>query len=145
MWSINVLLFLLVSIVSYTADLENLSGSLILEESHYGTLGVPLNADLNTIKKAYRKKALLTHPDKHPNDPHATQKFQAIQNSFELLSDPKERDQYNEELIIELCNSRDKREQKRGQQLSQSIQEKKVSELLDSIYSFFNMFSDCRR
>ena len=40
------------------------------------------------IKKKYRKLALKTHPDKHPNDPDATAKFQRVAEAYKCLTDP---------------------------------------------------------
>jgi len=38
-------------------------------------LGVEVDADASTIKKAYRKLSLLKHPDKNPDDPLAVTEF----------------------------------------------------------------------
>lgn len=58
---------------------------------HYATLGVSRDASSGDIKKAYRKKQLERHPDKHGNTPEATETFRAIQHAYEVLSDPKRR------------------------------------------------------
>jgi len=62
---------------------------------HYATLGVASDADDAAIKSAYRKLALLFHPDrsKHPD---AKARFQMIQKAYETLSDPVSRKAYDQ-------------------------------------------------
>ena len=58
---------------------------------YYNTLGVPRDADQDTIKKAYRKLAMQHHPDRggDPNE------FQKISEAYETLSDTDKRFQYD--------------------------------------------------
>ena len=58
---------------------------------HYNTLGVPRDADHDTIKKAYRKLAMQHHPDKGGD----ISKFQEITAAYETLSDVGKRSQYD--------------------------------------------------
>ena len=62
---------------------------------HYAVLGVDQNATASTIKKAHRKLALQYHPDKNTDDT-AEQQFLAVQQAYECLSDPVERQWYDE-------------------------------------------------
>ena len=62
---------------------------------HYKTLGVARNASADEIKKAYRKLVRETHPDKHPDDPAAEERFKQIAQANEVLSDPEKRKQYD--------------------------------------------------
>lgn len=72
-------------------------------ECHYKVLGVELNADDGTIKKAYRKAALRYHPDKNLHClEEATEKFRLVQAAYDVLSDPQERawyDRHREEIL----------------------------------------------
>lgn len=65
---------------------------------YYEILGVSKNATQEEIKAAYRKQALKWHPDRNKS-PEAVSKFKEINKAFEVLSDPKKRqvyDQYGE-------------------------------------------------
>jgi len=52
----------------------------------YDVLGVPANATLAQIKRAYREKASWFHPDRNP-DPRAAAQFREAQTAYELLAD----------------------------------------------------------
>lgn len=56
----------------------------------YETLGVARDADADTIKKAYRRKAREFHPDVNP-DPAAQDTFKEVSAAYEILSDPEKR------------------------------------------------------
>ncbi|RWR84510.1 dnaJ subfamily C member 17-like protein [Cinnamomum micranthum f. kanehirae] len=63
-----------------------------VEIDHYAILGLPSGEEgaklsKDEIKKAYRAKALISHPDKNPNDPLAHSTFQKLKTSYEILSD----------------------------------------------------------
>ncbi|MFN4038381.1 MAG: J domain-containing protein [Erythrobacter sp.] len=54
-------------------------------------LGLEADADFNAIKKAYRARAKLVHPDVKPGDAEAAKEFQAIQLAYEVLRAAEER------------------------------------------------------
>lgn len=64
-------------------------------KDYYKTLGVAKNASDDDIKKAYRKMALKFHPDKNKS-PGAEAKFKEIAEAYEVLSDKKKRDIYDQ-------------------------------------------------
>lgn len=64
--------------------------------NYYQVLGVDKTASQDNIKKAFRKLARKHHPDLNPNDPTAKDKFQAINEANEVLSDPEKRKKYDE-------------------------------------------------
>lgn len=70
-------------------------------KDYYKILGVEKDAGESEIKKAYRRLAILTHPDKNPDDPKAAEKFQDVGEAYETLSDPEKRQRYDsgEDLI----------------------------------------------
>ena len=62
---------------------------------HYKTLGVDKKASQEEIKKAYRKLARQHHPDRNPGDKAAEEKFKAISEAHDVLSDADKRKQYD--------------------------------------------------
>lgn len=65
-------------------------------QDYYRTLGVPRAATQAEIKKAFRKLARESHPDKHQGDKGAERKFKAINEANAVLSDPAKRKQYDQ-------------------------------------------------
>jgi molecular chaperone DnaJ len=61
----------------------------------YAILGVPQNADADTIKKAYRKLARQNHPDATGGDKKKTERFKEISDAYAVLSDAKKRHEYD--------------------------------------------------
>ncbi|KAH6915973.1 X-domain of DnaJ-containing-domain-containing protein [Coprinopsis sp. MPI-PUGE-AT-0042] len=57
-----------------------------VETEYYDLLGVPVDADDTALKKAYRKQAMLYHPDKNPSQD-AEEKFKEISKAYQVLSD----------------------------------------------------------
>ena len=70
-------------------------------KDYYKILGVEKDATDNEIKKAYRKLAIVHHPDKNPEDESAAERFKDIGEAYETLSDPEKRERYDsgEDLI----------------------------------------------
>jgi len=69
-------------------------------KDYYATLGIPRDVSVAEIKKAYRKKALECHPDRHPGDAKAEAQFKEVSEAYEVLGDENRRriyDQYGEE------------------------------------------------
>ena len=57
-------------------------------KDYYKILEVPKDAEEKDIKKAYRKLAVVHHPDKNPGDEQAEARFKDIAEAYETLSDP---------------------------------------------------------
>jgi DnaJ-class molecular chaperone len=62
---------------------------------HYAALGLKSDATLADIKKAFRQKASLFHPDRN-SDPNAPSRFREVQEAYEVLSDDEKRKAYDD-------------------------------------------------
>ncbi len=62
---------------------------------YYKILGVDKNIPQDDVRAAYRKRAKQFHPDLHPNDPKAKAKFQALNEAYDVISDPDKRAKYD--------------------------------------------------
>ncbi len=72
------------------------------KRDYYEVLDVSRSATPEDIKKAYRKCALAHHPDRNPGDKKAEDKFKEATEAYQVLSDPKKRqiyDQYGHEAL----------------------------------------------
>ncbi len=66
-----------------------------MAKDYYKTLGLDKNATQDDIKKAYRTLVKKYHPDLHPGDNEAAEKFKEINEAHEVLSDEKKRKNYD--------------------------------------------------
>ncbi|HUI84111.1 MAG TPA: J domain-containing protein [Candidatus Binatia bacterium] len=66
------------------------------QKDYYATLGVKKTASAEDIRKAFRKLARKYHPDVNPGDKSAEEKFKAISEANDVLSDPKKRKIYDQ-------------------------------------------------
>lgn len=65
------------------------------EVDYYELLEVTKDSDKGTIKKAYRKMAMKYHPDKNPGDKDAEERFKAVNEAYQVLSDDEKRAIYD--------------------------------------------------
>ncbi|MEN6606898.1 MAG: molecular chaperone DnaJ [Bryobacteraceae bacterium] len=63
---------------------------------YYETLGVSRGAKAQEIRKSYRRLARKFHPDLNPGDKAAEERFKKIQEAYDILSDPKKKQMYDQ-------------------------------------------------
>jgi molecular chaperone DnaJ len=65
-------------------------------QDYYKTLGVSRSASQDEIRKAYRRLARKHHPDLNPGDKAAEERFKSVQEAYDVLSEPKKRQMYDQ-------------------------------------------------
>ena len=92
-------------------------------EDFYALLGVPFGATAQEIRKAYRAKALLLHPDKQHGDEkqkkRAAELFMAVQKAKEVLLDDKARAAYDS--VVRARKAREEQERQMDEKLRQMV------------------------
>src|ERR1700693_5130877 len=63
---------------------------------YYELLGVPKKANTKDIRTAFRKLARKYHPDLNPGDKSSEEKFKQLQEAYDVLSDAKKRQMYDQ-------------------------------------------------
>jgi molecular chaperone DnaJ len=66
------------------------------QQDYYQALGVGREADADEIRKAYRKLARKHHPDLNPGDKAAEDRFKKVQEAYDVLSEPKKKQMYDQ-------------------------------------------------
>ena len=65
------------------------------KRDYYDVLGVERGTSEGELKKAYRKLAMECHPDRHPDDPAAEDRFKQVSEAYAVLSDSDKRARYD--------------------------------------------------
>src|ERR1700675_288825 len=65
------------------------------KRDYYEVLGVERGAGEEELKKAFRRLAIQSHPDRNPGDKQAEERFKELNEAYQVLSDPERRAQYD--------------------------------------------------
>ncbi len=65
-------------------------------KNYYNILGVPKSSSEKEIHQAYRRLARKYHPDVNPGDKKTEDKFKEINEAYQVLSDPEQREEYDQ-------------------------------------------------
>src|SRR5258706_2128076 len=68
----------------------------VKKQDFYEALAVSRTATEDEIRKAYRKLARKHHPDLNPGDKAAEDRFKKVQEAYDVLSDPKKKQMYDQ-------------------------------------------------
>jgi molecular chaperone DnaJ len=66
------------------------------KQDYYETLGLKRGASEDEIRKSYRRLARKYHPDLNPGDKAAEERFKEVQEAYDILSDTKKRQMYDQ-------------------------------------------------
>src|SRR5437773_3225009 len=66
------------------------------QQDYYDTLKIDRKASQDDIRKAYRRLARKHHPDLNPGDKAAEDRFKKVQEAYDILSDPKKKQMYDQ-------------------------------------------------
>lgn len=96
----------------------------------YELLGVSIEADQADIRKAYRKRALVCHPDKNPDNPQAAERFHELSKALEILTDVTARAAYDKVLRAKkAAELRTKQLDSKRQKLKEELEERERAAL----------------
>ena len=79
---------------------ETLRGDAVRRD-FYAVLGVDRRASGEEIKRAYRRLTLEHHPDRHPGEPDAQERYREINAAYDVLGDPAKRARYDNSLRLQ--------------------------------------------
>jgi DnaJ-class molecular chaperone len=105
----------------------------MLISEYYDILGLPLNSSLEEIRKAYRKKARLYHPDVN-QAPDAKDKFIRVTEAYDFLMANHEKGDLNDQEFFRIMEEWRKYRQHRSQQRAQYYARKSFDSFKNSKY-----------
>ena len=91
-------------LMKFCIRMLRISAHVIRRLSHYEILGVSSAAPKAEIRKAFRVKAVLCHPDKFPNEPEKNKEFLEISAAYEILSNNTKRADYDKSQDSDSCS-----------------------------------------
>jgi molecular chaperone DnaJ len=101
---------------------------------YYKVLGIPVRANQDEIKRAFRMLALRWHPDRNPHDSFAAERFREALEAYENLIDPSRRGQYDKVRRYDGSKSDARRHDRRPR--SQRASSYTIEEILSELFGF---------
>lgn len=105
----------------------------MLISDYYAILGLPMNSSVDEIKKAYRKKARLYHPDVNP-DPDARDKFIMATEAYDFLIENRSRENLDDQDFFRIVEEWRKYRQDRSRQRAQYYAKTSFEQFRNSRY-----------
>lgn len=104
------------------------------KKDYYGVLDVASDVDSETLKKAYRRMVKKYHPDKQPENAQAEERFKELQEAYEVLKNPKRRNQYDE--VYHRVKYRNRNRARVSGNGARGVETSGVSEFVEDIFDF---------
>lgn len=103
--------------------------------NYYAIMGVTRVAGAEELKLAYRRLALSLHPDRNPGDKLAESRFKLVNEAYQVLSDPKQRAEYDRERRAGLSQAGTDREPRAREAKATSHGPDEVRSQVDEIFT----------
>ena len=110
----------------------------------YKILGLSSSASQDDIRKAHRKLVRTYHPDANPQDPQAEERFKAVQQAYEILSNENKRQEYDDKRFHTSSRGASRRPRPRGEGADQRTRGESTStvDLSNLLGKLANLSSD---
>ena len=109
-------------------------------KDYYKILSIPINANKDEIKKAFRSLAKKYHPDRNKDDKDALQKFQEVNEAYEVLSNEDSRKKYDNERSNNKENNYNKETNSKNNKSDNNKKYQDKGESIENLNKYFESF-----